>query len=594
MAVVTPSGEGEILAMGRDSRERLKQTIKGAGLLLTLVLIGACSSGSERGSSDEVLGSTYSVSGSIGDGPIVGADIEVRDANGEVVATGTSDDQAAYAIDIPTNAALPVTVHVTGGTDLVTNRAADFELVAMVNATGLQTVNVSPLTSFAVKAAECRGTPTVNGLNDSWDDITRELNIGLDTVQLGDPMTQTIDGNNVETAVLANESLGELVRRTGAAFGGAIPLDLIVDVLACDIADGALDGSVVGSTGQDEPRIFAVAKSAEIAIRLEVIAGALEVDGVDATEAMNNSIRTIMPEETGADVNTVPVTQASIDGAIQAIDALADVLPDGELDTLRATLESANPTNVSDRVEAELDSSTQSTLQGLPDRVAVLDETEIDEIGDAGGNGGGSNGDSGGTGGDSGGSNGNDEGSDDNSGGSGGDSGDSGSGGGSDNLPTVQLSVSNANPAMGASVTISWSSTGASSCQASGGWNGNQALSGQQATGSVTGPVTYTLTCSNGDGSSVAMVSVAPIGSLTVSWQAPTENVDGTPVSALTSYRIHYGTSSGQYDSVAQVEGAVSSHTLSLPVGTYYIAMTVTDAEGDESGLSNEVTLTAQ
>ena len=620
------------MAIARDQLGQLKQVVKSASLLLAMFVLAACSSGSSGGSSDEVQASTnsdsrsvtddqssseedtYRIGGSIGDGPIVGADIEVQDANGDVIASATSDEQADYAIYIPENTPLPIKVRVTGGIDLVTNRAADFELLAIVHSTGIQTVNVSPLTTLAVKTAECRGAPTVDGMNDAWDDILRELNIGLDAVQFGDPMTQRIDRNNVETAVLANESLGELVRRTGAAFGGALPLDLIVDVLACDIADGVFDGLVVGSTGQDERRIFAVAKSSEIAIRLEVIAGALEVDGVNATDAMNNSIRTIMPEATGIDVNTVPVNQISIDGAIQAIDALAGVLPDAELDTLRAILVNANLANVRERVGVELDSSTQISLQGIPDRVAVLDETEISQIGSGhnGSNEGFGNTAAGtdtvtddtttgtetGTGdtatgadtgtGDT--ATGTDTGSGDTTTGTDTGTGDTATG----EPPTVQLSVSDTSPAVGTSVTISWSSTAATSCQASGGWSGNQSLSGQQATDSITGAVTYTLSCANAVGSTLEMVSVVPVASLSLSWQAPTENVDGTPLSDLASYQIHYGTNSGEYDSMTEVSGDALSHTLSVPVGTYYIAMTVTDNQGNESGLSNEVTLVAQ
>ena len=576
--------------------------LRDIGFVGLILILTACSSGSDSGSSDEVLGSTFPISGSIGDGPIVGASIEVRDANGEVIATGTSDGQANYSIDIPSNATLPVTVHVTGGVDLVTDRAADFELVSMVNRAGTQTINVSPLTTMAVKAAECRGDATFDGLNESWDDIARELNIGLDATQLGDPMTQLIDPNNVETAVLANEALGELIRRTGAGFGGAIPLDLIVDVLACDLANGDLDGQVVGSTGQDEARIFAVAKAAEVAIRLEVLAGRLEVDGVDATNAMNAAIGTIMPTLEGADVNNVPVTQAAIDDALAAIDTLATLTPDAELTAVSVVLLDANPSNATDLVAQALDSATLATLQGIPDRVAVMDEGSIGEItGPENNTGSDEPGDGGLSDGGSGGGNSNDgdgsfSGSENNpgTGNEGSDSEGSGSSGSAGAPPTVQLSISDANPAINSTVTLSWSSTGADSCQASGAWSGARSLSGEQVTGAIGAPATFSLTCSNSAGSDVAMVSVSPIGSLVISWQAPTENVDGTPVAGLANYRIHYGTRSGQYDNVVEVSGSSTSHALSVPVGNYFVAMTAVDLDGDESGLSNEVTLTAR
>ena len=120
-------------------------------MMAATLLVVACSSGSEEGSSDDLL-SPYDVSGSIGDGPIVGADISVIDARGNVVATGTSDGSARYSLAIPGDTALPITVRATGGTDLVTQRGTDFELVSVINRKGEQTVNVSPLTTLAVIA----------------------------------------------------------------------------------------------------------------------------------------------------------------------------------------------------------------------------------------------------------------------------------------------------------------------------------------------------------------------------------------------------------------------------------------------------------
>lgn len=628
--------------------------------LLALALIATACSGGGGGSSSQKATSTatsatapaettssagtYTIGGSIGDGPIVNADVVVRDASGSVVATGVSDAYANYALDIPAAASRPLTLHVTGGIDLVTDRGADFELVALLNAPGVQTVNVSPLTTLAVKTAQCRGDTTEAGLNEVWDDLSRDLSMGLDGQQLGDPMTQMIDRYNIETAVLANEALGELVRRAGAGMGGAVSLDDIVDVLACDLADGMLDGVVLGNTILDEQRIYAVAKAAELSIRLEVLAGALEVDGVDATAAMNSAIRTIMPTVIDADVNAVPITDGAIQDSVAVIDDLSGLLQDVELSLLRATLTDSTPESVRGLVGEALNSEVLATLQGMPSRVASMDTSELDQIGvsavdpmpdtgadapaDAGGESGGAG--SGST-------------SDVESGTesvsdpgadpmveAGGETGGAGSGSTSDvesgiesvsdpgadpvaetnnsgdgsvspdpepvsvPAPVVQLNVSEISPLQGASVTLSWSSSDATACEASGGWSGEVSLNGQQTVGPVSGAATYTLTCSNSTGSDIAMVSVVPVGSLTLNWQAPSENVDGSPVSGINAYNIHYGSTNGQYDRVAGVSGAATSHTFQLPVGDYYFAMTAVDAEGDESGLSNEVMLTVQ
>ena len=81
---------------------------------------------------------------------------------------------------------------------------------------------------------------------------------------------------------------------------------------------------------------------------------------------------------------------------------------------------------------------------------------------------------------------------------------------------------------------------------------------------------------------------------MNITWQAPTENVDGTEVSALSGYRIQYGVNPGQYTGVVEVAGEMTTHSMRLPLGEYYLAMTALDVVGQESDLSNEVLLSVQ
>jgi hypothetical protein len=66
--------------------------------------------------------------------------------------------------------------------------------------------------------------------------------------------------------------------------------------------------------------------------------------------------------------------------------------------------------------------------------------------------------------------------------------------------PTVSLGASPSSVSSGSSSMLSWSSTNATSCTASGGWSGSMAMSGSQTTGAVTASKTYTLTCSGASG----------------------------------------------------------------------------------------------
>lgn len=74
--------------------------------------------------------------------------------------------------------------------------------------------------------------------------------------------------------------------------------------------------------------------------------------------------------------------------------------------------------------------------------------------------------------------------------------------------PTVTLSANPTTISSGGSSTLTWTSTNATSCTASGAWNGARATSGSQGTGALTGTATYMLTCTGAGGSASDSVTV--------------------------------------------------------------------------------------
>ena len=94
-------------------------------------------------------------------------------------------------------------------------------------------------------------------------------------------------------------------------------------------------------------------------------------------------------------------------------------------------------------------------------------------------------------------------------------------------MPTVQISANPLTVASGGVSTLTWSSTDATACTASGAWSGGKALAGSQTTASLTATGTYTLTCSGGGGSATqsATVTVLPPGGVS--------NLSGTVDSSL-------------------------------------------------------------
>jgi hypothetical protein len=74
--------------------------------------------------------------------------------------------------------------------------------------------------------------------------------------------------------------------------------------------------------------------------------------------------------------------------------------------------------------------------------------------------------------------------------------------------PTVTLTAAPLAVNSGDSSTLTWNSTGATSCTASGGWSGSKATSGTASTGAITANTTYTLSCTGSSGTTQASVTV--------------------------------------------------------------------------------------
>ncbi len=135
---------------------------------------------------------------------------------------------------------------------------------------------------------------------------------------------------------------------------------------------------------------------------------------------------------------------------------------------------------------------------------------------------------------------------------------------------------------------ISWTALNADRCEASGDWSGEQAVSGSYTTPPLASNATFQLTCTAGGDSAVALVTVE-VTDKTLRWQAPTENVDGTPLDDLAGFNVYWGSSSRNYTGSQNLGAQAREWEIPLGSGTYYLALTALDAENNESSYSNEV-----
>jgi hypothetical protein len=88
--------------------------------------------------------------------------------------------------------------------------------------------------------------------------------------------------------------------------------------------------------------------------------------------------------------------------------------------------------------------------------------------------------------------------------------------------------------------------------------------------------------------------TVAANTSVTLSWQPPTQNTDGSPITNLAGYTIHYGTASGALSQAVPINNAGLTRYVvdNLKSGTYYFAITAYNTAGMESTLSGEIIAT--
>ena len=198
---------------------RLRASVLVAQLFSSLA---ACNGGSGSSPRSQVFrnANPITLSGSIGDGPVTGAAVTVHDANDESVVAGVSDATAGYQITVPAGTAFPITVTASGGTDLVT---------------GLPRISTSNRCfsirrsrgSMSRRSALWRSRPmrrhvTADGRR-THGTLDAHISMGMDGARVPDPAHGAIDATNIADVVLANEALGETLRRTRPRWPEPVP-----------------------------------------------------------------------------------------------------------------------------------------------------------------------------------------------------------------------------------------------------------------------------------------------------------------------------------------------------------------------------------
>ncbi|MGB5718963.1 MAG: putative Ig domain-containing protein [Gammaproteobacteria bacterium] len=543
-----------------------------------MALLTAC--GGDNKSSNELTSTV--VSGSVGDGPITGATVEIYNVKGELISTETSDSTASYKSSFKVNSRdYPLLLKVSDGIDLVTGDAPDFELVSYMMSKSSSTANINPFSTLIVKMAESMaGGVNAENINYSNAVVMEKFSFGLDPKAINNPVTVRISSKNIAQIVKASEALGEMVRRTRdqiSATGRSISGDDVVKAVAADMADGFLDG--MGAPGSD-PVIAAVANVVTGQVLVEAMTNTLKVNGVIATVVIDQAISIANSSVRSSQMSdSVRITSGLVNQARLSIAAAQVVDSSARLTDLAADIDGISEGTSSVEASRVLSAGASQWLDNAVTMAATADTEVVLSINLV-----------------------------------------------ANNLPVPDIEdvtppiVENASPKITgspASIVIASSTysfkPGASDADgdilsftvankpAWASFNSSTGhLNGVPAEGDVGDYKNIVITVS--DGADTANLTAFNIqvqantvatGNLDLNWTAPVARADGTALSLadIDGYRIYYGESEGQYtESVEITDGTAQSATVTgVPVGSYHIVMTTYDIEGRESDHSSSV-----
>jgi Calx-beta domain len=162
-------------------------------------------------------------------------------------------------------------------------------------------------------------------------------------------------------------------------------------------------------------------------------------------------------------------------------------------------------------------------------------------------------------------------------------------------MPTVTLSANPTSITSGGSSTLTWNSTNATGCTATGAWAGAQGSSGSRTTGALAATSTYTLSCSGSGGTASALKTITVISAAPAPTPTPTVTLNASPASVTignsstltwSSTNATSCTATGAWAGAKTTSGSLATGGLTTPT-TYSIT-----CNGSGGAASASVTIT--
>ena len=331
----------------------------------------------------EEIVTNNSLSGSVGDGPVVGAVVKIRRSDGEMLAQIASDSNGNYSVSIQTKAKnYPLIIEALDGIDLVTNNAPNFDLAgAVLEYNDTTTANVNPFTTIAVEIArELPGGLSPENITVAESYVTGALSSGLSTLINTGPMRTRIDATNIAEMVKSSESLAEIIRRTRDLIlsnGRSTSGNQVLRALASDLTDSIIDG--VGST-RTEPRTSAIATVVAVLVFLESMQDELHVNGQDAMAAMDAAIMQVSVSSPSRMTGDINVTGDMIDAVRIGLVACLAVDSNLRIEELLVAFGGVQPGMDSVLIRTLLPADYRQTMEAVLAMIASADDSVIATI----------------------------------------------------------------------------------------------------------------------------------------------------------------------------------------------------------------------
>ncbi len=327
--------------------------------------------------------STTRISGSVGDGPVVGAQMAAIGISGNELSSFESNANATFNIVIEADPVdYPLTIESTGGVDLVTNLVPDFDMQSAVSAPqGSGVANVNPFSTLTVQLARnMSGGLTASNLNSAQDIVSTQLNSGLSELVAAGVIETPVDENNIAEIVRASETLSESIRRTRDVIAGAGVTtngNSVVAALAADLTDELVDGR--GSAGLSE-RLSAASIIVYAQVLIEAMANELRVNGSDASGAMESAIDAVAVRTPTTRIADLLVTDEMVAKARIGLSAAYKVDADPRIANLHAAVSGLQSGMNAPLVRSVLPPDYRTVLQNVVAMIAVADAATLSAV----------------------------------------------------------------------------------------------------------------------------------------------------------------------------------------------------------------------